>query len=59
MPCRTEVVVVRDRWARLERHAAARCRGRVEERKREGATARVYWETPGSLKEAEYNNTLP
>lgn len=51
--------MVRDRWARLERHAAARCRGRVEERKREGATARVYWETPGSLKEAEYNNTLP
>jgi hypothetical protein len=58
VPCRTEVVVVGDRWARLERHAAARCRGRVEERKREGAMARVLQGNSRLPKGSRVNNTL-
>ena len=50
--------MVRDRWARLERHAAARCRGRVEERKREGATARVLQGNSQLPKRSRVNNTL-
>jgi hypothetical protein len=36
MPCRSEVVAVRDQWLGFERRAAAGCRGRTKETERDG-----------------------
>jgi hypothetical protein len=36
VPCRSEVVAVRDQWLGLERRAAARRRGRTNEREEGG-----------------------